>query len=1069
MATPEQPLVLFVDALDQLAVGDPARDVTWLPPESPPHVKVIVSTTDDGQRLPESLTVQLESMAKSEGGQALDEWMREAHRTLQPWQRETVLAHFEYCGLPLYLKLAAEESKLWKSYTPPDACTLGGSIAGIIDTLFARLASNTNHGPVLVERSLGYLAAARYGLTEDEILDVLTADNAVWSDFDQRKHHEVSERRLPVVVWSRLSLDLEPYLMERAAPGGTGIAFYHRQLAERVAGRFLAGAELLARHSELAHYFSAKAAWLDEGRKAPNRRRAVELVFQQRGSQQWTDAEATLFNCEFLFAKCAASLILDLDADYQALLQEAPDSVLPGREALRLVHGALRLSIHVVTRDSAQFASQLLGRLLAHRDKLDIAKFVGEMTATAPRPLIRPLHPCLDAPGGALMRTLEGHSNAVLSVAVTTDGKRAVSGSADTALKVWDLGTGGLLRTLEGHSDSVYGVAVTADGKRAISASRDHTLKVWDLGTGLELRTLAGHSKPVVAVAVAADGKCAVSASSDKTLKMWDLETGDALRTLEDQSPKVAHELFAYPSCVAVTPDGRRVVSAGDHDKWLRVWDTKTGGLLRTLKGHSKEVEGLAAMADGQRVISASRDRTLKIWDVETGRSLRTLATRTTPNAIPGHSDSVNAVAVTADGKRAVSASEDKTLKVWDLETGRVLHTIEGHSTGVSCVAVTADGKRAVSASEGNTLNVWNLENGRAPSALDEGHRAMPGFVRPSICGLAVAPDGRRAASAARDGTLKVWNLDTGRALCELRTSILSWRGFCAAVTPDGKRAVFMGDAWQSKWTAGHLGPGERLGFWDLETGRALSWLEGHSGPVNGIAMTPDGGRAVSASWDKTLKIWDLGTGRLLGTLEGHSHNVEAVGVTPDGKWAVSASWDKTLKIWDLDTGPLLRTLEGHSAEVVGVAVTADGKRAVSASWDGTLKVWDLETGRVLRTLEGYSVSTHRYVYGVAVTADGKWVVSASGDDTLRVWDLEIGLARMLGDHSVQGVAVTVDGRRVIAASRDNTLKVWDLGTGLCIATFYCERSVRCCSCAATSCIVAGDDFGRVYFLALEE
>ena len=85
-----------------------------------------------------------------------------------------------------------------------------------------------------MERSLGYLAAARYGLTEDEILDVLTEDDAVWSDFDQRKHHEVSERRLPVVVWSRLSLDLEPYLTERAAPGGTVLTFYHRQLAERV-------------------------------------------------------------------------------------------------------------------------------------------------------------------------------------------------------------------------------------------------------------------------------------------------------------------------------------------------------------------------------------------------------------------------------------------------------------------------------------------------------------------------------------------------------------------------------------------------------------------------------------------------------------------------------------------------------------------------------------------------------------------------------------------------------------------------------------------------------------------
>jgi len=116
------------------------------------------------------------------------------------------------------------------------------------------------------------------------------------------------------------------------------------------------------------------------------------------------------------------------------------------------------------------------------------------------------------------------------------------------------------------------------------------------------------------------------------------------------------------------------------------------------------------------------------------------------------------------------------------------------------------------------------------------------------------------------------------------------------------------------------------------------------------VAVTPDGKRAVSASWDNTLKVWDLDAGRALRTLEGHSDNVHGVAVTPDGKRAVSASWDHTLKLWDLDTGRALRTLEGHSSVVYGVAVTPDGKRAVSASWDNTLKVWDLDTGELIAT-----------------------------------------------------------------------------------------------------------------------
>jgi WD40 repeat protein len=235
---------------------------------------------------------------------------------------------------------------------------------------------------------------------------------------------------------------------------------------------------------------------LDEDRKTPNARRAVELVFQQREAQQWTDAEATLFDSQFLLAKCAAGMAPDLDADYQVLLQEAPEDSPLQREVLDLIHGALRLSLPVVAQSPAQFASQIVGRSLALKDRPGMAVFVEEITAAAPRPWLRPLHPCFEAPGGALQRTLRGHSAPVGAVAVTGDGKRAVSASGDS-LKVWDLKSGHPLRTLEGHTHAVLGVAVTGDGRLAVSASADNTLKVWDVESGRALCTLRGHSGPV--------------------------------------------------------------------------------------------------------------------------------------------------------------------------------------------------------------------------------------------------------------------------------------------------------------------------------------------------------------------------------------------------------------------------------------------------------------------------------------------------------------------------------------------------------------------------------------------
>jgi WD40 repeat protein len=580
----------------------------------------------------------------------------------------------------------------------------------------------------------------------------------------------------------------------------------------------------------------------------------------------------------------------------------------PDRETLGLIHGALRLSSHVLDKDPTQFASQMVGRLLPHGKQLTVQRFTTSLTQAAPRPWLRPLKPKLDPPGAGLLRTLFGHSSFVNGVALSPDGRRAVSASSDKTLKVWDLETGRELHTLPGHSNSVYGVAVSQDGRRAVSASSDKTLKVWDLETRHELYTLAGHFASVYDVAASLDGHRVVSASSDGKLKVWDLETGRELYTLAGHSSADA---------VAVSPDGRRAVSASG-DKTLKVWDLETGRELHTLAGHSNAVLGVALSPDGRRAVSASEDKTLKVWDLETGRELRTLV---------GHSESVYGVALSPDGRRAVSASEDKTLKVWDLETGRELRTLAGHLNCVHGVAVSADGQRAVSASWDHTLKVWDLAVGGELRTLAD--------HSDSVLRVAVSLDGRRAVSASWDHTLKVWDLESGRELRTLAGHSSSVLG--VAVSPDGRRAVSA--------SLDHT-----LKVWDLETGREQRTFGGHSSSVLGVAVSPDGRHAVSASWDKTLKVWDLETGRELRTLTGHSDSVNGVALSADGRRAVSASWDQTLKVWDLESGRELRTLAGHSESVRGVGMSPDGSRAVSASVDKTLKVWDLGTGGIVAT-----------------------------------------------------------------------------------------------------------------------
>jgi WD40 repeat protein len=642
----------------------------------------------------------------------------------------------------------------------------------------------------------------------------------------------------------------------------------------------------------------------------------------------------------------------DLQLDY-VRAQYPPEE----KEAFDLIHGAVRLSAHVIGKDPQQFASQMVGRLLACTELPAIERFTERIVAGAATPWLRPLQPALHPPGTGLVLTLEGHTDDVNGVALTPDGQWVVSASRDKTLKVWDLASGRELRTVTCHTNYIWAVAVTRDGQRAVSVSSDPTLKVWELGTGRELYTLTGHTNGIIAVAVTPDGKRAISGSWDHTLKVWDLDSGRELRTLTGHSDSV--------EAVAVTPDGQQAVSAS-RDNTLKVWDLGSGRELRTLKGHKLGVTAVAVTPNGQRVLSASSDKTLKVWDLDSGRELRTLA---------GHFEGVSGVAVTPDGRRAVSASRDDTLRVWELESGRELRTLKGHASIVNAATVTPDGQRVVSASNDGTLKVWELHSGRELRTR-RGHFEW-------VSGVAVTPDGRRAVSASGDQKLKVWDLGSGRQLGTMTGH--SDFVLAVAVTPDGQRVV-------------SASSDKTLKVWEVESGRELRTLTGHTSSVHAVTVTPDGQWAVSGSWEE-LKVWELESGRELRTLTGHSHEVSEVAVTPDGMLAVSASRDATLKVWELESGRELRTLAGHAGPVWAVAVTPDGQRAVSAAWQ-ELKVWDLGSGRELFNLTGHAAS----VWAVAVTPDGYRAVSASGDKTIKVWDLEtrVLLATFTCDASAQ-------------------------------------------------------------------
>ena len=284
------------------------------------------------------------------------------------------------------------------------------------------------------------------------------------------------------------------------------------------------------------------------------------------------------------------------------------------------------------------------------------------------------------------------------------------------------------------------------------------------------------------------------------------------------------------------------------------------------------------------------------------------------------HIKLVWSVAYSPDGKKIVSGSDDKTIKIWNANTGQCLKTLEGHSYFVNSVAFSPDGKKIVSGSYGGTIKIWNANTGKCLKTLN-GHTY-------SVESVAYSPDGRKIISGSRDKTIKIWDANTGQCLQTLWGHTGSVES--VAYSLDGTKII-----------SGSLD--KNIKIWNANIGQCFKTLNGHSDNVFSVSYSPDGTKIISGSEDNTIKIWDANTGECLKTLTGDFAEVFSVAFSPDGTKIISDSLDGTIKIWDANTGECLETLEGHSKSVYSVAYSPDGTKIISGSDDDTIKIWGEE------------------------------------------------------------------------------------------------------------------------------
>jgi WD40 repeat protein len=418
---------------------------------------------------------------------------------------------------------------------------------------------------------------------------------------------------------------------------------------------------------------------------------------------------------------------------------------------------------------------------------------------------------------------------------------------------------------------------------------------------------------------------------------------------------------------------------------------------------HADVVNAAAFSRDGARVVTASNDKTAKVWDTDSGKLVVTFS---------GHEREVHTAVFSRDGAHVLTASADKTAKLWDATTGKLLAILAGHERDVRTAAFSPDDNRIVTASEDGSARIWDGHSDAQIAVLSGGDKSLES--------AAFSLDGTRVVTVSTEGLGRIWDVATARQIAVLRGH--NGRITSAVFSPDGDRVVTSSFDRTAR-------------VWNAKTGAEILSLTGHEGLVNSAAFSPDGTRVVTASNDQTARLWDVGGGPAVGgsgrpiAVLRHDKDVILAVFSADGTRIITASADKTAHIWDVMTGAEMATLRGHEKDVVFAAFSRDGRQAVTTSADNTGRLWNVEIGAAGPVLSGHTAA----VSSAAFSRDGARVVTSSFDRTARVWDATTGkeLARLPeNDGAVVAAVFSPDGNRVLTASWNGAGRLWDARTG---------------------------------------
>ena len=623
-----------------------------------------------------------------------------------------------------------------------------------------------------------------------------------------------------------------------------------------------------------------------------------------------------------------------------------------------------------------------------------------------------------------------GHAGPVMTVAISSDGRWLVTGSADKTARLWDLSSEtpeSCAHVLQGHTDSINAVAFSPDGRWLVSGSADKTARLWDLSSETPescAHVLQGHTDSINAVAFSPDGRWLGTGCRSGIAQLWDLERG-----APEKPERVVQDFSLMIDAISVGPHAAWLLAGSQYRTSPVLWEFEEGKSKQArLSLGSDWIQALAICQSGRWVVTSSQagydNMSFLLWDLYATRPEESW------HVLRGHEDSVRCAASTPDGRKLVTGSADSTARVWDTTNlDECVHVLSDHQDSVNGVAIDASGRWVATGSSDKSTRLWDLATGRP----EESARVLRGHDGP-VTSVAIGPNGRWCATGSSDHTARLWDLN------------LTEPGRYGRVFDgheDWVRAVSISR--DGRWLAtGSFEEHVRLYDLAADLPEDSCRFARHGAPIETVLMSSNNRWLVTGG--TYAKLWDLRP-------DSDDWNPKRLGdativtLSPDGRWLCTVSFlEDTAYLWDLfadSPEKSGRPIEFDKGFAGMVSLTSDPDRLAIASISETgiafqISSTDGDKDKPKCVLHNKGLAT-----AMALAPNGRWLLAGindAGRSVAMIWDLGAeapeNSARDLGDHlnSISIVAFSPSGRWFVICTNAGTAQLWSLGLEECSA-----------------------------------